>query len=1358
MRRSRKFLTFILVLLIINTLFFIAWYAFDLQGVVKGIVEREAGKALKGKFTITDFTISDQQVFAEGIKFAADDESLGFSVKTARVRFNLLKFIFSGFKIRNILNKIEIDGADVAFTQVPREPKEKKKFEIPDLRGIFNNLRITNSNLSLNLNFPLTIGEAGTLKISQRITDIDLSVINTQVSNVSLQGYTAGQGRISLNGVLDEGRLVSAHAEIEDLSPDSIAHPQFTGLTTRINLILDASQQDKDSKLNFFAEGSLLDTKATLMDKYPVDIPRLELETDGDMLKAGIASSVIGTSSLEGNVSLTGLMSGLSFQPSSLDLQLDLGMIDPALSGVVDASLAASGTIDDPELVLVAGSPRISYAGQEVSNLFLDATFADKELSLEIEEAIWQNQLISVNGIFNTDSRKLAATLDTWPLSTAPSELQVTANADLELALYDTLPEVRATFGNLDVKKGDIDIQSVTGYVNLYPSRQGEKQQYYVDLNLLSPLGTEISVIGEILDRNLFLDANFGSVTLADLYPLDIFKSLQPVVSGNISAFLIKDQATVKTDLNLDLNNGLDLHGGLKLLGSYDLTGQAGQLYLETSGAELNGQPISLELTSELQKQELTLHSLRLNDQLFLSAVIDLAGQAADVFQLHVQNLSTADVNKYLPNLSLPDISGISLQADYNRARDDILTASCWLSDIDIPGLRPMSAVMDFTGHPQQVEINGGIDNETSRLVDLNGTVNFLEGLDLRLNALSREITVADMMYSPLADGSMEVNLGLYLTDILTRQPDLTFDLQMNSRHLDIPEVAVLDDLVLRIAQTKDVLIVDTLSVNANRMVKVNGSGALDYNILTGNFYEGSHILDLNAEGELFDWLAQKVSFINSASGKSVLACRLKTLEDQFVVESGSIDISNARIVVEAQPEPVRNLNVKATIQDNRVILDNFTCFVGEGKVTVRNEFEDDTGSHLTVGFLDLGILKVKADQPGIKVFVPEYTAPRSISTVVVQGQDGPYATVLGPFEDMKISAELLVYDADAIYPSKTDNLLSLIYSVRGAFVKSDYGLDDRIPMPFTLDLMLRGVDNVKYTTYPTNFTMQPGGYLHLFFDGLNWHAREGSFVSELGSIDFFGTVFQTELLTIDIQEAQNIFTIDGTFNRRTADGTVVTLTVSTEGDATQSIFSRIKFNLSSDNPDDVTISNVLSRLRYNTSQEQLSGSQSSSLLQDEALNLISENLNTSLVSPFLYPLENSLRRWLRLDDFSINAGFIQNLFTEYSSDPNQLAEYTNMNQFMSDVAQFSSSILLNNLSISMSKYLGRKFFLDYTLTLQEATDLQNQTQIVVSHDTSLRWLLPEQFRLAYTFKYEPRDAGMTHLLMLQRSFRFWGL
>lgn len=269
---------------------------------------------------------------------------------------------------------------------------------------------------------------------------------------------------------------------------------------------------------------------------------------------------------------------------------------------------------------------------------------------------------------------------------------------------------------------------------------------------------------------------------------------------------------------------------------------------------------------------------------------------------------------------------------------------------------------------------------------------------------------------------------------------------------------------------------------------------------------------------------------------------------------------------------------------------------------------------------------------------------------------------------------------------------------------------------------------------------------------------EEANIISDRGSIDFFGTVFQVENIAITMIDQQNILSVNGDFYKRTPDGSIITLSVASSPEYDKGFFDRLQINLSSDNPQDQNITQVLSRLRYNQSMDELPDDQKQNLLQDEALGLIGGNLNSTVLTPFFYPVENWFRRTLKLDGFSINAGFIQNIFSEYSANPSQLADMTDLANLSSDITRFSSSILLNNLSVSMSKYLGYRVFVDYELQLQEATDLQQKTKILVSNDISLRLVLPRQFRLGYTLNYSPKDTGLTHELMLQKSWRFWGL
>ncbi|MFO7660818.1 MAG: hypothetical protein R6V77_07890, partial [Candidatus Cloacimonadaceae bacterium] len=139
----------------------------------------------------------------------------------------------------------------------------------------------------------------------------------------------------------------------------------------------------------------------------------------------------------------------------------------------------------------------------------------------------------------------------------------------------------------------------------------------------------------------------------------------------------------------------------------------------------------------------------------------------------------------------------------------------------------------------------------------------------------------------------------------------------------------------------------------------------------------------------------------------------------------------------------------------------------------------------------------------------------------------------------------------------------------------------------------------------------------------------------------------------------------------------------------------------------------------------------------------------------FLSPVENRIRRFLKLDSFSISTGFVQNLFVEFTSNDNDGGAFSDAGSINADILQFSSSVLLNNLSVSMGKYIGSKVFLDYEIHLQETTDLARKTKLDWYHNASVRLHLPWKLSLIYTFSIRPVRELNSHEVMLQRSFRF---
>ncbi|MCK7532240.1 MAG: hypothetical protein MZV63_15035 [Marinilabiliales bacterium] len=100
----------------------------------------------------------------------------------------------------------------------------------------------------------------------------------------------------------------------------------------------------------------------------------------------------------------------------------------------------------------------------------------------------------------------------------------------------------------------------------------------------------------------------------------------------------------------------------------------------------------------------------------------------------------------------------------------------------------------------------------------------------------------------------------------------------------------------------------------------------------------------------------------------------------------------------------------------------------------------------------------------------------------------------------------------------------------------------DQLPLPFTLDLFIKVEDNVHYVTYPADLIIQPGSYMRLTYDGSLWNASEADFMSETGTLDFYGTIFEVDFVKIDINAAKQILSVNGRFTKKSTDGTLIIL------------------------------------------------------------------------------------------------------------------------------------------------------------------------------------------------------------------------
>jgi|GEM_PF-4869460 len=108
MRRPRKFFSLIIILILINVLFFSFWYAFGGRNLFRNWLTGMVGTLLKAEISMTDLHISDKQIFAQNLHFATKDSLISVDADNIRVSYNLYKLIFSGFKPKGVVGSAQL--------------------------------------------------------------------------------------------------------------------------------------------------------------------------------------------------------------------------------------------------------------------------------------------------------------------------------------------------------------------------------------------------------------------------------------------------------------------------------------------------------------------------------------------------------------------------------------------------------------------------------------------------------------------------------------------------------------------------------------------------------------------------------------------------------------------------------------------------------------------------------------------------------------------------------------------------------------------------------------------------------------------------------------------------------------------------------------------------------------------------------------------------------------------------------------------------------------------------------------------------------------------------------------------------
>jgi len=178
--------------------------------------------------------------------------------------------------------------------------------------------------------------------------------------------------------------------------------------------------------------------------------------------------------------------------------------------------------------------------------------------------------------------------------------------------------------------------------------------------------------------------------------------------------------------------------------------------------------------------------------------------------------------------------------------------------------------------------------------------------------------------------------------------------------------------------------------------------------------------------------------------------------------------------------------------------------------------------------------------------------------------------------------------------------------------------------------------------------------------------------------------------------------------------------------------------------------------MRYGKDFEQLSEEEKKSLYLDEAIKFAGQGIDNKLFNPLLNPVETKLRRWLGLDFFKLNTGLVENIILKSGILYSEEDKYKSMEQENQDteISRISKEIVLNNLSLSMGKYITHSWYVSYSALLQKGLEENNIERYGVIHQILFQYDLPLGFRMRYKYIYSPEEENVQEI-SLQKTFRF---
>lgn len=1317
--KNRKWLLIIVsIVMIVNISFFFIIRLSIVNDLVEKKVSKYISENLQAEVQFGNFTFNDKQLRITDLQVS----SLGIfslAVKQIYIEYNLPQLLLSNFKHLQAIKHIKIFEPTINYIIKPsiqEEKKEGEKGKIPNIAEFFKKLDIYDGTVKI-------VYISGQIQAEKELHDLNLSIVNRTDSKLTLHCIGTKSDSIYIEALLFDGALKEATLKLTDFNLENIELPDVKDFAA----IMDFTLSYKNKKFEY--DGVLKHIRVETFDRigtaHSVDFSGNESDLfchfqdfalDGNKLQLEAVIEKIFTDQRK----LTATLEAK---------QIPLHKYTDQVEGFADLKAKVQGSFDNLLITVDAHSDFIFSQNQMISDVEINGKMQQNQISFSLLNADWEDNTITGTGTYQI-GKELNIDLQSPGLSWQYGENKIKGDLTGNINYKDKLTAV-LELQNCELNNPEFKLSNLTLYASMDDKdfvatlQRANKDLQISCRGFLNPPAIEAQIKFKRFDLKNFLN-----------------NSNLPIISGNLDVTASEFSIILDSDLRAYDRDFGKLNGRISTNFVADLANDKTALSLRTHNGKFNYETFDLNLIAEGTLDSIRTKLFTINKVLNIDAWCKLKPELQYGMNLQSENLKVKDIAQYFMNYyTYSELQGnADVQMQYDSRNNGLINGNISFEKFKIGNMKDFNGQLIITGTNNLISLqNSYVNCSEDRVLDFSGDISLLP--EFKVNATGALVNVSLKNIFP--DSKLKGNVsGFFNFHKNSQSQTLTAEFQAENLKNNDLEV---DRINLRLTQTDSLLTIHELLLENEKLFKLNGSGSIGYNFLTSTIHPDSNTVDLSFKGDLLEFIAEQSEAIKSGKSDCEFNLKFGIVETEVFIEEGNFKLIKGKLNIKDQPSEIDKISLIFNIENNLMNLDEFEMKIGDGKLYIKNEI---TGTDLDfiLGSLNLGIFKIKTNNTGLTVYIPQYTPKSSFLNAVISGRNSDYLEVTGPFDDLKIYGDVVVFNGDLIYPPDTDNLMNL-FNTSKPVTRTDSEVN---PLPISFDILLHVGENVRYVTFPVDVKIQEDGYLHLKYANSEFQKPEGLFSAEEGSVDMFGTTLILDFMQVQINQFGSGATVSGVFYKKASDGTLITLEIYNDNSGAGS-FGNLKFVLKSDNPADLT-TDILAKLRYNRTMDEISPAQKKSLLQDEVIQIAGLGIESAVLDPLISPVENTLRQIFRLDYFHLQTDLIQNLFASYSSE--NKSQYT-MTEEQSQVDRFTSEMFLNNLSVSAGKYLSRKVFFDYELRMEKQDEIISKTNLGIFQNFKLRYDLPMKFKISYQYIILPFDEINQHQVGLERSFKF---